>query len=217
MHKYYYTSEDIIYFYVSFKTINNGQNITITPNFDKYSINKRILEGYPNTIEITKNEEKTLLTKPSNNEKYLFTQMEICTPGASVEYEFYNAIYNSKLGETGKIEATPKNNVKNIENTYLDTYLVLKKINGNKETPEVFIKHSGVNEEYKPNIEEIKVSFDEKDQSTIKFNQPIKGEEFKYTIFIDKKDYLPKQNYNLYNNLIILKLLIPKQKVLKWI
>ena len=43
MHKYYYTSEDIIYFYVSFKTINSDQNITITPNFDKYSINKRIL------------------------------------------------------------------------------------------------------------------------------------------------------------------------------
>ena len=95
-------------FYVSFKTINNGQNITITPNFDKYSINKRILEGYPNIIEITKNEERILLTKPFNNEKYLFTQMKICTPDASVEYEFYNTIYNSKLGETGKIETNSK-------------------------------------------------------------------------------------------------------------
>ena len=75
-------------FYISFKTINNGQNITITPNFDKYSINKRILEEYPNTIEITKNEGITLLTKPSNNEKYLFTRMEICTPDTSVEYEY---------------------------------------------------------------------------------------------------------------------------------
>ena len=40
MYKDYYTSEDIMDFYVSFKTINNGQNITITPNFDMYSINK---------------------------------------------------------------------------------------------------------------------------------------------------------------------------------
>ena len=130
-------------FYVSFKTNNNGQNITNAPNFDKYSINKRILEGYPNIIEITKNEERILLTKPFNNEKYLFTQMEICTPDTSVEYEFYNTIYNSKLGETGKIEANSKNNFKNIENTYY-IYLVFKK-NGNKGASRVFIKHSGAN------------------------------------------------------------------------
>ena len=192
MYKDYYTSEDIMDFYVSFKAINNGQNITITPNFDKYSINKIIFEGYPNTIEIAKNEERILLTKLSNNEKYLFTQMEICTPDTSVEYEFYNTIYNSKLGETGKIEANSKNNFKNIENTYLDIYLVLKK-NGNKGAPEAFIRHSGANEVFKPSIKEIKVSFDGKVQCKIKFNQPNAGEEFNYTIFIDKKDYLLKQ------------------------
>ena len=49
--------------------------------------------------------------------------MEICTPDTSVEYEFYNTIYKSKLGETGKIKANSKNNFKNIENTYLDIYL----------------------------------------------------------------------------------------------
>ena len=115
-------------FYVFFKTINNGQNITISPNFDKYSINKIILEGYPNTIGITKHEEKALLAKPTNNEKYLFTQMKICTPDVSVEYKFYNLFYNSKLGETGKIEANSKNNFQNNVNAYLDIYLVLKKM-----------------------------------------------------------------------------------------
>ena len=135
MYKDYYTSDYIMDFYVSFKIINNSQNITITPNFDKYSINKRILEGYPNTIEITNNEEKKLLTKPSNNEKYLFIRMEICTLVTFVEYEFYNTIYNSKLGETSKIETNSKNIFKNIENTYLDIYLVFKK-NEIKRTPE---------------------------------------------------------------------------------
>ena len=77
MYKDYYTSEDIMNFYVSFKTINNGQNIIITLNSDKYSINIIILEGYPNIIEITKNEERIILTKPFNNEKYIFAQMEI--------------------------------------------------------------------------------------------------------------------------------------------
>ena len=95
--------------------------------------------------------------------------MEICTPDTSVEYEFYN----SKLGETGKIEANSKNNFKNIKNTYLDTYLVFKKRNGNKGTPETFIKHLGTNEVYKQSIKEIKVSFDEKDQSKVKFNKLI--------------------------------------------
>ena len=83
-------------FHINF--VHNGQNNTITP--------KRILEGYPNTIEITKNEGITLLTKPSNNEKYLFTQIEICTPDTSVEYEFFNTIYNSKIGKTDKIKTT---------------------------------------------------------------------------------------------------------------
>ena len=92
------------------------------------SINKIILEGYQNTIEITNNEEITLLTKISNNEKYLFTQMEIYIPDTFVEYEFYNTIYNSKLGKTSKIEANSKNNFKNIENIYLDICLVLKKM-----------------------------------------------------------------------------------------
>ena len=115
MYKDYYTSEDIMDFYVSFKIINNGQNITIIPNFDNYSINNIIWEGYLNTIEITNNEEITLLTKLSNNEKYLFTQMEICTPDTFV-------------GKTGKIETNSKNNFKNIENIYLDICLVLKKM-----------------------------------------------------------------------------------------
>ena len=155
-------------FYVSFKTVNDGKDITITPNFDKYSVNKGILEGYPNIIEIAKNEERALLTKPSNNEKYLFIRMEICTPDTSIEYEFYNIIYNSK--EICKIETNSKNKFKNIENIYLDKYLVFKK-NGNKGIPGVSIKHSGANEIYKLSIEEIKISFDEKDQSKIKFNQ----------------------------------------------
>ena len=77
----------------------------------------------------------------------------------SVEYEFFNTIYNSKLGKTDKIEANSKNNFKNVENTYLDIYLVFKK-NGNKGTPGVFIKHLVANEVYKLSIEVIKVSFD---------------------------------------------------------
>ena len=198
MHKDYYTSEENMDFYVSFKTINNDQNIKITPHYEEYKIKRRILEGYPNTIEILESEEKTLLTKPANNEKYLVTQMEICTPNTSVEYEFYNAFDNTNLGQSGKIEENSKNNLKIIENAYLDTLLVLKNVNGNKETPEVFIKHAGINENYQPKINDIKISSEKKGKKII-FNKPISGEEFNYTIYIDRKDYLSKQNYNLCN------------------
>ena len=67
------------------------------------------------------------------------------------------------------MKLTQKNNFKNIENTYLNIYLVFKK-NGNKRTTGVSIKHSGANEIYKLSIEEIEISIDEKDQSKTKFN-----------------------------------------------
>jgi hypothetical protein len=124
--------------------------------------------------------------------------MEICTPNTSVEYEFYNAFDNTNLGQSGKIEENSKNNLKIIENAYLDTLLVLKNVNGNKETPEVFIKHAGINENYQPKINDIKISSEKKGKKII-FNKPISGEEFNYTIYIDRKDYLSKQNYNLCN------------------
>ena len=59
------------------------------------------------------------------------------------------------------MKLTQKNNFKNIENTYLNIYLVFKK-NGNERTTGVSIKHSGAKEVYKLYIEEIKVSSDEK-------------------------------------------------------
>ena len=199
MYKNYYTSEDIMNYYVSFKTINNDQNITITPNFNKYSTEIRNIEGYANIIEILNKEGRTLLTRPSNNEKYLFVQMDICSSDKSIEYEFYNAFYNSNLGQNGKIEAKSKNNFKIIENTYLDTLLVFKNQNKNKEVPEIFIRHTGTNEKYEPTIKDIEISIDKKNKSIIQFNQPIAGEEFNYTIYIDKKDYLSKKKYNLCN------------------
>ena len=196
MYKNYYISEDIIDYYVSFKTIDINQNITISPKFGKYSTNKRILEGYPNTFEIS-NVEKTLLTKPSNNEKYLFAQMEICTPDTSIDYKFSNA-YNFNEVEKGQIQYNPKNNFKILENPYLDTLLEFQNPNGNNKNPEIFFKYIGTNENYNPTIKDINIYFDKKD-SILHFNPPIQDEEFKYTIYIDKKDYLYNQSHNLCN------------------
>ena len=197
MYNNYYLSEDIMDYYISFITVDYKQNITINPNLEKYSTDNRNIEGYPNTIKTLNNEGKTILTKPSNNEKYLFIQMDICSPNNSIEYEFYNAYYNSQLEQKGTIQTNTKNNYRVIENTNFDILLSFKNPE-NEGNLEVFIKHIGINDKYQPtSIKDIIISFDNNDGRIINFNQPIKGEEFNYTIYIDKKNNLLKQNYNL--------------------
>ena len=139
MYKDYYTLEDIMDFYVSFKTINNGQNITITPNFDKYSINKRILEGYPNSIKMPNNEEKKFLIMKNI---YLFEWkfahlMHLLNMNFIIQFIILNQEKLVKLKPTQKIIS------KILKNTYY-IYLVFKK-NGNKGASRVFIKHSEAN------------------------------------------------------------------------
>ena len=41
LYKNYYISEDIMDYYISFKTINNDQNITISPHYEKFSTDNR--------------------------------------------------------------------------------------------------------------------------------------------------------------------------------
>ena len=72
-------------YYISFKTINNDQNITISPHYEKFSTDNRNIEGYPNSIKVLNNEGKIILTEPSNNKKYLLVQIDICSPGKTID------------------------------------------------------------------------------------------------------------------------------------
>ena len=182
-------NNEIMNYFVSFKTENKSLNITILPELIKYDTNNRNYPDISNTLIINQ-ENKTILTNPDNKE-YIFIQMELCSLKSSVRYEFKNAFNQNSLGEKGEIHSDMKYTYKNIKNTKLDTELI---INTDNEDVNMFIKHTGLNEDFHPNIKKISIEY--KNNKLI-FNQPIINEEFKYTILLDKKDYIKNKQYTL--------------------
>jgi len=191
MYKDYYTGDGVMDYYVSFRTENIEQNITIKPELEKYSTNNRNIENFGKSISIT-DKGSTILTSPENNNKYLFVQIHVCTPDKAIIYQFNNAYNSSSLHQDGEIQANTKNNFRNIENIKMDTELLITTQNSAK----IFVKHVGVDEIYRPVVKDIEVSFDGESKS-LYFTQPIKNEEFKYTIYLDKKGNLRNQAFTL--------------------
>ena len=189
MYKDYYTGDTVMDYFVSFKTDNNVLNITILPKVIYYDTKNRNIPEIPSTFIINE-EEKTILTNPDNKE-YLFVQMEICSAKSAVRYEFKNAFSGESLQENGEIQPGMKYTVRNVKNTKLDTELIIK--TENKDV-NMFIKHTGLSESFYPNVKTMNINY--KDKKLV-FNQPIEGEEFKYTILLDKKDNIKKQQYTL--------------------
>ena len=193
MYKSYYTSEEYMKYYVSFRTENKDQNITIVPLVVEYPTKIRNMEGYPNTVNVS-DTGSTILTIPANNTIYIFVQMNICTPNKSLSFEFKNAFYNTFLGAKGEIQANTKNFFRTIQNTNLDTELVFNITKADK--ADIFVKHIGTNSQYTPIIKDIIINYNF-DNQILYFNQPIEGEEFIYTIYLDKSNYLKEQSYTL--------------------
>ena len=192
MYKDYY-SDNVINYYAGFRTVELNQNITIIPKQIKYNTIERNLEGAKNKILITNNKEySTILTAPKNNEPFIFTHIHVCTKNKPLSYEFLNAYNSSNLGFNGEIQANSKNHFKSIINTKLDTELKLFSDN----EVEVFVKHVGISEKYQPDINEIEVTYN-KNSHLLNWTQPINGQEFKYTVYIDKKGNMEKQGYTL--------------------
>jgi hypothetical protein len=189
MYKDYYTGNEVMEYFVSFKTIDKTQNITIIPDPKKYDTTNRNMPETPSTLVISKSQQ-TILTNPENK-KYLFVQMDVCTKGSSIRYEFKNAFSGESLGEKGEIRYDSKNKYKSFLNTKLDTELL---INTDYKDVNMFVKHTGVSEKFQPNVKKIEISYKDK---KLKFTQPIGGEEFDYSILIDKKENIKTQDYNL--------------------
>ena len=62
---------------------------------------------------------------------------------------------------------------------------------------DVYIKHVGIDSEYQYNsIKDIEISYDN-ETHLLNWTQPIKGEEFKYIIYLDKMDSLKEKDYTL--------------------
>ena len=180
---------EIMKYYMGFKTVDQKQNITITPKENYYQNKIRNLENIPNSVSITKNN-STILTSPNNI--FVFIQLQVCTPNKMVDIEFFNAFNNTPLNYRYNIDSEEKIYYLSLENTRLDTGLNLTTDNAAK----VFVRHIGLEEKYNPYCEELTVSFD-KGNHTIKFKQPIAEEEFKYTVFIDHYDTLKNKSLTL--------------------
>ena len=189
-----YHLENINY-YVGFRTIDFDQKITITPKKIEYNTKERNIEGARNKLKITGDtgEYSTILTAPKNKEPYIFTHIHVCTPGKGLYYEFLNGYNSSSLGYSGNINPDTKNNYMSVPNTKLDTELKLKGDNG----VEVYVKHVGVDKKKTIFVEK---SFNfgyDKETHKLNWTQPIKYEDFIYTIYIDKSGNIERQHYTL--------------------
>ena len=188
-----YSYGNVRNYYVGFRTIELNQEIKITPKPIKYDTTERNLEGAKNKVTLTeKSEYSTILTAPTNNEDYIFTHIHVCTKGQGLNYEFYNAYSGVNLGYNGYIMADTSFNYLSVPNSKLDTELKLK---GALNT-EIFVKHVGIKTIYQPNIEKITFSYNSQTQQ-LKWTQPIKDQEFKYTIYVDKIDNIKNKGYTL--------------------
>ena len=186
---YIINGDQVAKYYVGFKTFDQKQNIAIKPQINKYQIQSRNLENIASSISITKNG-KTILTSPKDI--YVLVQLQVCTPGKSIDIDFFNAFNNTQLNHKDHIESSQKIYYTIIENINMDTGLNLTTDN----TAKVFVRHIGLEEEYYPYTENIKLSFD-KETYTFKFNQPIEQEEFKYTVYIDHYDTFKNKSFSL--------------------
>ena len=192
MYKDYTTaSEEIMKYYVAFKTVEQKQNITITPTFNNYATKNRNLENIPLSMMITKSG-STILTSPAENTKYIFFQMKVCSPEKTVEYQLLNAYNKSSLNIGGNIFSTDDIYFSMIENIRLDTELSMTLDTSSK----IFVKHTGMNEEYYPDVKKISLSYN-RTSNILKFNKPISNEAFTYTIYVDKRDNLKNQDITL--------------------
>ena len=189
MYKDYYTGDNIMEYYVAFKTEDKDLNITIKPTLYKYDTENRNMPETPKSI-IINNNEKTILTNP-NNREYLFIQLELCTPNTAVRYQLKNAFYNTSIGQNGEIQSGRKYTYINILNTKLDTELLMESDDTNVN---MFIKHTGLNLEFTPNVKNIKITYKD---NNLTFTQPIEDEEFKYTILLDKINNIKNQHYTI--------------------
>ena len=192
MYKNYYT-DNVINYYVGFRTVELNQNITIVPKLIKYDTNERNLEGAKNKVLVSNNKQySTILTAPKNNEPYIFTHIHACTKNKALSYQFLNAYNSSNLGFNGEIQANSKNNFESVPNTKLDTELRFF----SDSDVEVFVKYVGISSKYQPNIKDIEINYN-KNTHILNWTQPIDKEEFKYIIYVDKKGNMEKQKYTL--------------------
>ena len=177
------------FYYVTFMPYYFNEFISLKITENKYNIQSRNIEGYPNVITFNAEEEKTILSAPKSTEfSKMMVQLQICNKIDAVVYSNVNP-YTGDVISLGSIEPEDKFFTYSLDNNFIETELVLF----GKTGEEIFVKHMG----YSTNkliVQKYFVSFD-LSSNTASIVKPIKSEEFKITVFVAKKGKL--ENYSL--------------------
>ena len=179
MGKNYYTETDK--YYVTLKPFNEGDSISVTITENKYEVKNRNELGKAKELTITNGRISSILTMPIEPMN-IFFQIKSCKTSTNpIDYKLYNA-FNLEDLHSGKIYYTDPYGIYYIStNTYMENQIDLFGENIN-----LFTKHAAISDSYSPNINlNYSVSFDQSSNS-LNIIKPILGEEFTFTVIIDK-------------------------------
>ena len=179
MGKNYYTETDK--YYVTLKPFNEGDSISVTITENKYEVKNRNELGKAKELTITNGRISSILTMPIEPMN-IFFQIKSCKTSTNpIDYKLYNA-FNLEDLHSGKIYYTDPYGIYYISTTtYMENQIDLIGENIN-----LFTKHAAINDSYSPNINlNYSVSFDQSSNS-LNIIKPILGEEFTFTVIIDK-------------------------------
>ena len=192
-------ANEIMKYYVGFKTVDINQNITIKPTLNKYKTLNRNMEDTSKSIPINKFN-STILTPPQEKSEFIFLQMQVCTENQNIDLEFYNAFNMTSLYMGDNIDSLNKYYYITIPNTKLDT-LINMTINTDDRNSKMYVRHVGADDEYYPIVnEEFSLKFDrEKDgiYNLFTISQPISEQSFNYTVYIDMSNSLKNKANSL--------------------
>ena len=173
-------------YYISFRPFDDNDFINIEVTEQKYSDRSRNEEGVAKLLTLLNEKAGTILSLPKKEASKILVQLKSCKSHTNpISYTNYNALEEKELN-SGKIYQTDKFGIYYITtNTYLENGIQLT---GESLVP-IFSKHSGINENYSPIIQDYKVTFDSS-TNVASIIKPIYNEEFLITVIVSEKNTL---------------------------
>ena len=170
-------------YYISLFPYDDDDFISLEITENTYDTLNRNFEGQHKVINLQDGLESTILSIPSISTNKIFVELKACVAGmGTIPYINYNA-YSLEQLSTGEIKYSDTLNYYTIENNLMETQILF---NGSINDT-VFVKHVGLDPNYKLTIQSnYSAEFDE-DQNTVYIVKPVYNEEFNVTVLVGKK------------------------------
>ena len=189
-----FSYEDILPFYVTFKTETKATSFKINADLNTYNTTIRNILGICNNLTITGGIGSSILSPIESYNSITFVQIQVCDTENSVKAHIIKALTEEIIVNETDIQADTINNYIQFANIFLDTEIIIE---GNDNT-NIFLKTSALFFEYTPSFNTIyNITFDP-DTNTINIDSPINNSELiQYTVIIDKENVLKDKGYTL--------------------